>query len=63
MMLSKHQIQQEYRHFVQRRADMTRAYTNQLPPAIDVDSAASVPADAAQPLPPSAARSPPSLHW
>ena len=58
-MLSKQQIQQEYRHFVERRADMTRAYTQQPPPPIDVQRAASVaPADAAPPV-----RAPASLSW
>jgi hypothetical protein len=61
-MLSKQQIQQEYRHFVERRADMTRAYTQQAPPPIDVQRAASVaPADAAPPPPP--VRAPASLSW
>ena len=62
-MLSKLQIQQEYRHFVERREDMTRAYTQQRPPAIDVGAAASVPPDDALPAPPSAVRAPASLAW
>ena len=62
-MLSKQQIMQEYRSFVDRREAMTRAYTTQPPPAIDVDAAASVPPDAALPAPPSAARAPASLSW
>jgi hypothetical protein len=62
-MLSKHQIQREYRNFVARRDDMTRAYTKQLPPAIDVQCAADVRPDDTLPAPPSAARAPPSLSW
>jgi hypothetical protein len=62
-MLSKHQIQQEYRHFVERRDDMTRAYTQQRPPAVDVQSAGMTPPDDALPAPPSAVRAPASLSW
>ena len=62
-MLTKRQIQQEYRHFVERRADLTRAYTQQNPPVLDVDCAASAPPDDALPPAPSAARAPPSLTW
>ena len=62
-MLPKLQIKREYRSFLERRDDMTRAYTKQHPPAIDVDCAGSVPPDDAQPLPPSAARAQPSLRW
>ena len=62
-MLSKHQIMQEYRNFVQRRDDMTRAYTKHHPPVIDVASAASVPRDDELPAPPSASRAPTSLTW
>ena len=62
-MLSKQQIQQEYRHFVERRDDMTRAYTQQRPPAVDVLSAAMTPPDDALPAPPSAVRAPASLSW
>jgi len=61
-MLSKQQIQQEYRHFIERRADMTRAYTQQHPPPIDVQCAASAPPDALPP-PPSSVRAPASLTW
>jgi len=61
-MLSKQQIQQEYRHFVERRADMTRAYTKQHRPPIDVQCAASAPPPDAPP-PPSAVRAPASLTW
>jgi hypothetical protein len=60
-MLSKQQIQQEYRHFIERRADMTRAYTKQLPPALDVHCAASMPPADAPPPPPSGVRAPASL--
>ena len=62
-MLSKQQIMQEYRAFVQRREDMTRAYTQQHPPVIDVQCAADVQPDDALPLPPTAARAPASLTW
>ena len=62
-MLPKLQIKREYRSFLERRDDMTRAYTKQHPPVLDVDSAASVPPDDALPLPPSAARAPASLRW
>jgi hypothetical protein len=62
-MLSKQQIMQEYRHFVARREDMTRAYTQQHPPVIDVASAAAMPPDDALPAPPSACRAPASLTW
>ena len=62
-MLSKLQIKQEYRNFVERRDDMTRAYTKQHSSAIDVECTASVPPDDALPLPPSAARTPASLRW
>jgi hypothetical protein len=63
-MLSKQQIQQEYRHFVERRADMTRAYTKQQPPPpIDVQCAADVQPDEALPVPPTAVRAPASLTW
>ena len=61
-MLPKHHIQQEYRHFVERRADMTRAYTQQPPPLIDVQCAASVP-HAEPPPPPPPVRAPASLSW
>ena len=62
-MLSKQQIEREYRHFVERRDDMTRAYTQQRPPAIDVQCAAVLPPDDALPAPPSAVRAPASLSW
>ena len=62
-MLSKQQIMQEYRAFVARRDDMTRAYTKQHAPAIDVQCAADVRPDDTLPAPPSAARAPPSLSW
>jgi hypothetical protein len=62
-MLSKQQIQQEYRHFIERRADMTRAYTQQHPPALDVHCATGVPPAEAPPPPPSAVRAPASLTW
>ena len=61
-MLSKQHIMQEWRKFVQRKDEMTRAYT-QRAPVIDVDCAASVPAEDAPPVPPSAARAPASLTW
>ena len=60
-MLSKQHIMQEWRTFVQRKDEMTRAYTNA--PVIDVESAATVPAEEAPPAPPSAARAPASLTW
>ena len=59
-MLSKQHIMQEWRKFVQRKDEMTRAYTNA--PVIDVGCAASVLAEEA-PLAPSAARAPASLTW
>jgi hypothetical protein len=62
-MLSKQQIMQEYRAFVARRDDMTRAYTKQHPPRIDVQCAADVRPDEALPLPPTAVRAPASLTW
>ena len=62
-MLSKHQIMLEYRHFVERRDDMTRAYTKQHPPPLDVECTASVQPDDALPAPPSAARAEASLIW
>ena len=62
-MLSKHQIQREYRNFVERRDDLTRAYTKQHPPAIDVQCTADVQPDDALPAPPSASRAPASLIW
>ena len=62
-MLSKHQIRQEYRHFLERRDDMTRAYTKQHPPVIDVQCAADVQPDDTLPLPPTVARAPASLSW
>jgi hypothetical protein len=62
-MLPVHQIKREYRTFLERREDMTRAYTKQLPPAVDVQCAASVPPDDAPPAAPSAARAPASLTW
>lgn len=62
-MLSKQQILQEYRNFVERREAMTRAYTQQRPPAIDVDCAADVPPADALPRAPSAVRAPASLSW
>jgi hypothetical protein len=61
-MLPTHQIKREYRTFLERRDDMTRAYTKQLPPALDVQSAAMTPPDDALPPPPSA-RAPASLTW
>ena len=60
-MLSKHQIQQEYRHFVERRDDMTRAYTQQRAPAIDVQCIGT--ALESPPPTPTAARAPASLTW
>ena len=60
-MLSKQQIMQEWRKFVQRKDEMTRAYT-QHAPVIDVECAASMPAEEAPPAP-SAARAPASLTW
>ena len=62
-MLPTHQIKREYRTFLERREDMTRAYTKQHPPALDVQSAARVPPDGALPAAPSAARAPASLTW
>jgi hypothetical protein len=62
-MLSKQQIMQEYRAFVALREDMTRAYTKQHPPALDVHCAADVQPDKALPPPPSAVRAPASLTW
>ncbi len=61
-MLSKHHIIREYRAFVARRDDMTRAYT-QHPPLLDVQAAAAVPPDDALPACPRASRAPASLTW
>jgi hypothetical protein len=61
-MLSKQQIIQEWRKFVQRKDEMTLAYT-QHAPVIDVECVPSVPAEEAPPAPPSAARAPASLTW
>jgi hypothetical protein len=61
-MLSKQQIMQEYRAFLARREDMTRAYTQQHP-VIDVQCAVDVQPDDALPAPPSASRAPASLIW
>ncbi len=61
-MLPTHQIKREYRTFLDRRDDMTRAYTKQLPPVLDVQSAAMTPPDDALSTPPSA-RAPASLTW
>ena len=62
-MLPTHQIKREYRTFLERRDDMTRAYTKQPPSAIDVQCAAGVQPDETLPAPPSAARAPASLIW
>ena len=62
-MLPTHQIKREYRTFLERREDMTRAYTKQHPPALDVHCAADVQPDKALPPPPSAVRAPASLTW
>ena len=55
-MLSKQQIMREYRTFVERRDDMTRAYTHTAP-------ASAAPEPPAPPPTPTAARAPPSLTW
>jgi hypothetical protein len=61
-MLSKQQIMQEWRDFVRRKDEMTRAYTGQHAPVVDVDCPASVSTPEAPP-PPSAARAAASLTW
>ena len=58
-MLSKQQIMREYRTFVERRDDMTRAYTQHAP----VSVAPEPPEPPAPPPTPTAARAPPSLTW
>ena len=60
-MLSKKKIMQEWRSFVARRDEMTRAYTQQHAPVIDVHCGST--AHESPPPTPTAARAPASLTW